>query len=167
MLGFSRTFGYLLKALSLVPDPEGIPVRVSEIARSTGIPRPYLAKLVHMLGKAGTLQTIRGRRGGIRLNRPASEITLRELLELIEGSDVFGRCLLGLTSCDDTEACPSHDLWKTMRETIAQRLETVTLYDVRTYKRFNEAQILEQLAPLPPPQQSSPKQRRVRQAPRH
>ncbi len=112
----------------------------------TGIPRPYLAKLVHVLGKSGALETLRGRRGGIRLAKPASEWTLHELIELFEGADVFERCLLGLTTCDDKEACPSHEFWKAMRETISQRLREITLDDVRHFQRFAEARVGEPLS---------------------
>lgn len=146
MLGFSRSFGYLIKALSCVPDPGNPPARVGDIAKATGIPRPYLAKLVHILGKSGALETIRGRRGGIRLTKPASEWTLHQLIELFEGADVFERCLLGLTTCDDKEACPSHEFWKSMRETISHRLREITLDDVRHFQRFTETRVSEPLS---------------------
>lgn len=117
-----------------MPDPNGVPVRVHQIARNTGIPRPYLAKMVHMLGKAGVLETIRGRKGGVRLAKPATAFTIKDLLEIIEGPDAFTGCLLGLEECSDERACPSHEMWKPVRESLAQQLSQLTLAEARAFE---------------------------------
>ena len=78
--------------------------RVADIARAYNISELFLFKLIKPLVEAGLLQTVRGRRGGIRLGRPAAEITLLEAIKLTEESFALAECFE-----DDGElSCPLH-----------------------------------------------------------
>ena len=74
--------------------------RVSDIARAYGASEPFLFKILHPLVEGGLVQTVRGRNGGIRLARPANQITLAEVVRLTEDS-------FAMAECFDTDAdCP-------------------------------------------------------------
>lgn len=60
-------------------------VQVREISESQGIPEEYLEQLMLSLKRAGLVRSQRGVRGGYILARPASQITVREILEALEG----------------------------------------------------------------------------------
>ncbi|MCS7264594.1 MAG: Rrf2 family transcriptional regulator [Armatimonadetes bacterium] len=60
-------------------------VQVREISESQGIPEEYLEQLMLSLKRAGLVRSQRGVRGGYVLARPASQITVREILEALEG----------------------------------------------------------------------------------
>ncbi|GAB4325429.1 MAG: hypothetical protein Kow0059_21430 [Candidatus Sumerlaeia bacterium] len=135
MLGLSQTLGYAIKALCCVPEPDGCPVAVKNIAACTNIPRPYLAKLIHKLSKAGVIKTIRGNRGGVLLSRPSREIALLEIIRIIEGEDVLNGCLLGMTYCEDKRSCPTHRFWNPIRKKIEQHLMNTTLDEVVLFER--------------------------------
>ncbi|MEX2470439.1 MAG: Rrf2 family transcriptional regulator, partial [Pseudohongiellaceae bacterium] len=96
----------------------------------TGIPKPYLSKIIGRLVSAELVISRRGNRGGIWLARPAAEITLLEIAEKMDGEDFLGRCLLGEEYCSDSRACPTHAFWKKERAQIRKKLAATRLSDV-------------------------------------
>ena len=64
-----------------------------EVSRATSIPETFLAKIFQKLASKGLVRSRRGFRGGFRLARPARRITLREIVEALEGPIRFHRCL--------------------------------------------------------------------------
>lgn len=75
---------YALRLLMyLAVRPEGL-ATIPEVAKAYNISANHLMKVVHQLGQAGYLQTVRGRSGGMRLGRPAEEIGLGELIRHTE-----------------------------------------------------------------------------------
>ncbi|HEX9082816.1 MAG TPA: Rrf2 family transcriptional regulator [Holophagaceae bacterium] len=130
MLPLSQTTGYALRALRCLEEPGGPPILVETIAEFTSIPRSYLSKLVHRLAKRGLVVARRGHHGGVVLARRASEITLEEISEAIDGTSWRSRCLLGLHSCSAETPCVLHDDWAHLRDDILARLGQVTLQDM-------------------------------------
>lgn len=80
----TRHTDYALRVLMQVGLNEGELVRISDIADSFGISRNHLTKIVHQLGTRGYLETLQGRRGGIRLARPTSKIVIGEVVRDFE-----------------------------------------------------------------------------------
>jgi Rrf2 family protein len=70
----------------------GEPVKVSELAGGHGLPTAYLNKQLQALVRAGILESLPGARGGFRLARPASEITMMDVVTAIEGTQDAFRC---------------------------------------------------------------------------
>ncbi|MCG6857237.1 MAG: Rrf2 family transcriptional regulator [Salaquimonas sp.] len=85
-------------------DPEL--VTITQVSEAYGIPRNHLTKIAHELGRAGYLETVRGRGGGMRLARPAGEISLGRLVRLGEGRSPLVECFDRATNqCVITPAC--------------------------------------------------------------
>jgi Rrf2 family protein len=72
--------------------PEGATLPASRLAEYHDVPGPYLAKSLQALAGAGIVTSIPGRRGGYRLSRPASEITLLDVVLAVEGDETLFRC---------------------------------------------------------------------------
>ncbi len=84
----------------------------SRIAQEQRIPPSFLAKIVSQLSVAGLLQTSRGARGGVSLARPASEISLLEVVEAIDGPIYLNECVADNGgSCVFGEDCPMRPVW--------------------------------------------------------
>jgi Rrf2 family protein len=76
--------------LALVPPGRTLPA--ARLAEYHGVPPAYLAKQLQALSQARIVESVPGRKGGYRLVRPASEITLLEVVDAVEGSGPAFRC---------------------------------------------------------------------------
>ena len=82
----SQTAGYAIVALSFLYGRDDEWVLARDIADATGIPRPYLSRILHLLGKSGLILTKLGYRGGVSLSRPPEKITLLEVAKAIDAT---------------------------------------------------------------------------------
>ena len=132
----TRQSNYAIRTLiyCAVNDPDLS--RVADIARAHSISELFLFKLIKPLVSAGLLQTVRGRKGGIRLGRPASEITLLDTILLTEESFSMAECFEeGEGSCPLTGNC---DLNAALREALGAFftvLESHTIADLAGKRR--------------------------------
>lgn len=134
MLALSQTAGYAILALSdlaLCGDEWRLAV---DIATSTGVPRPYLSKILNALVRARLIRAKRGYRGGFMLARSSDQVRLLDIVDAVDGRAWMGRCLLGLEECSDERACPTHEFWKAERARIAECLARLTLRDVAKHE---------------------------------
>jgi Rrf2 family protein len=135
MLSLSRTTGYAILALSCLMEDEDRWVLSKDIAATTKVPGPYLSTVLHALGRSGLVRTKRGYRGGFALARPASGISLLEVVEAVEGPNWQAPCLLGLTSCAQIEACPTHAFWMRELARIERELRKITLAQLGGFRQ--------------------------------
>jgi Rrf2 family iron-sulfur cluster assembly transcriptional regulator len=129
----SRSGEYALLAMLLLAEqPEGDPLRGSDIARALDVPANSLSKLLHQLARAGVLRSTRGPRGGFRLAKPAGDLRLSEALAPIEAARLGRRCLLGRAECRDDAPCAAHDQWSALASHIDRFLGETTLASLRS-----------------------------------
>lgn len=125
----SRTCEYGLRAVlhvaSMRGDRDYVPIR--EIAKKLGLSFHFLTKILQHLGDGGIVHSCRGPTGGVALARPAEGITLRMVIECIQGSDVFEQCVLGLRGCGRIRPCPLHDEWAKQRRRIEALFGGITV----------------------------------------
>jgi Rrf2 family protein len=76
----------LLAVVDLALQPAGTAIQAVQIAERQGISKQYLDQLMLLLRKAGLVESVRGRQGGYKLARPASTITLLDVIVALEGS---------------------------------------------------------------------------------
>jgi Rrf2 family transcriptional regulator, iron-responsive regulator len=85
---------------------DGSHVRVSEIANAYSISELFLFKIIQPLVEAGMIETLRGRNGGIRLAKPAADITLLDVVRVTEDSFAMAECFeSGDIDCPLIDAC--------------------------------------------------------------
>ncbi len=90
-----------------------VPVRVDDIAEALSVPRNYLSKILHELGRAGVLVSYRGPRGGFRLARPAADLSLIDVVGRFDPLGDGQGCLLGRAGgCSEDDPCAAHSRWK-------------------------------------------------------
>ncbi len=122
--------GYAASALGYIALRDDGPVQVREIAQVMQIPAPYLAKIVHQLGRKRFVETRRGVGGGVRLSIDPAKTSLYQLCVALEDPILEPQCLLGLGACDDDDACPAHEFSRDLRRRKLKFLRTTTLLDV-------------------------------------
>jgi len=103
----TRYTDYSLRVLFYLALPSTHLATIEEIAQAYGISKPHLMKAVHQLGRAGFLETLRGRGGGIRLARSPEEIVVGDVVRCTEGR-------MDLAECFDpaTSRCRATSRWK-------------------------------------------------------
>lgn len=131
MVLYSRTCAYAIRALTWLAlrQPEGY-LLAETLGRETAVPRPFLVKILQQLARHDLLVSARGRGGGFALERPASEITLREIVGAIDGEAPQRECVLGLSRCNEQQPCPHHDTWQSIGERIDRYLRQTTLAEM-------------------------------------
>ena len=107
----------------------------TDVSTRTGITLPYLAKIFHAVALAGLVESKRGYRGGFALARPANRISLLDVAEAVEGPNWKAPCVLGLTSCAQVQACPTHEFWMRELARIERELRKTTLAQVGGFRR--------------------------------
>lgn len=103
-------------------------ISLKEIAQRQGISMKYLESIVSLLNKAGELSSQRGKDGGYKLIRPASEYTVAQILKLSEGSLTPVACLdYGTDNCEKSADCITLPMWRKLDGVIEEYLDSVTL----------------------------------------
>ncbi len=106
---------------------EGQTLPVSHIAEFLGVSRAHLAKVFQRLSKAGLVRSTRGPAGGFALTRPASDITLLEVFETMEGPLEETRCLLDKPVCDGKTCCMLGSLLHDVHKRVYDHMAGTTL----------------------------------------
>ena len=109
----TRSSAYALHALMyMVRHSTQLPATAGTIARAEGIPSDYLVKILQQLVKAQFVKAVRGRRRGYVFARAPEQISLLDLLEVVEGHSLFGDCFLRHCQCGGTvENCRIFSAW--------------------------------------------------------
>lgn len=105
-------------------------VELNEIAVQQDIPKHFLSKILQLLVKHKLLCSMKGPTGGFRLPCPPEEIRLIEIVDAIDGLDIFEQCGIGLKRCTDEDPCPIHHEYKRIRERVREVFESRTLVDL-------------------------------------
>jgi Rrf2 family protein len=105
-------------------------VALSAIAERQQLPVAYLEQLFMALRRAGLVDSARGRTGGYRLARAATEISVADVMHAVEEETRMTRCRDGQNACHGDHPCLTHDLWTALGEEINSFLASVTLQDV-------------------------------------
>ena len=100
---------------------------LQEVAAQGNLPSGFLAKIFQKLVRHGMVESHRGVQRGYTLARPPTKITLRQILEAIEGPDLFDRCLFSHRRCGGEGRCVVHPYWGRLRGEVAKQFEQVSL----------------------------------------
>jgi Rrf2 family transcriptional regulator, iron-sulfur cluster assembly transcription factor len=133
---YSKTAKYAVLALAEVAlCPPEKPVSTKQIAASSSVPYPLLAKIVGQLRRANLVRAARGKHGGILLARPAGDITIKDVVIALDGPEVLNDCPLFLAPCNCEKECTMHPLWDPARAAVVKFFEGTTLQDIAEARR--------------------------------
>ena len=105
-------------------------VPLSMIAERQQLSLAYLEQIFLRLRRAGLVESARGRTGGYRLGRPASDINVAEVMTAVEEATRMTRCMEGGAGCLGEERCLTHSLWQALGGQISSFLSGISLQDV-------------------------------------
>lgn len=103
------------------------PVQVGAVAKRQGISVKYLEKLARTLKEGGLIRSLRGARGGHVLARPASEITMGDVVRILEGGLDLVACESARGGCPRLATCGASRLWREASQALLEKLDSITL----------------------------------------
>ena len=128
---------YGVKAMvELAINYDGAPLSIKTISKRQNISEYYLEQLFSPLRKAKLITSIRGAQGGYVLSREPKDITVAEIMYVLEGPIEIAECIDGV-SCDNLDCCATRLLWAKIKNSIDDVMKSVTLQDiVNDYERI-------------------------------
>jgi Rrf2 family protein len=106
------------------------PILLRDISRNQEISEKYLGQIMIPLKAAGLVRAYRGAHGGYRLGRRAAEITLKEIVEVLDGDICLLECVRDSGSCNRIARCVTMSVWHELGERISSFLASMTLEDL-------------------------------------
>ena len=107
----SKTTEYALRAIVYIAlhNDGGHKVGIKEVANELDLPQPFTGKILQDLVRKGVIASAKGPGGGFFLHKPASDVTILEVVRHIDGMEAFKKCGMGMKECSGKHPCPLHN----------------------------------------------------------
>ncbi len=105
-------------------------IPISEISEKLDISFHFLTKIFQKFTKENILISNRGPQGGISFNRPPKSLYIFEVVEIIDGAEIFDKCVIGLPGCGELDPCPMHDNWRLVKDQIKDQFEETNIEEL-------------------------------------
>jgi Rrf2 family cysteine metabolism transcriptional repressor len=106
------------------------PVLLRNIAKNQEISEKYLSKLIIPLKAAGFVNSLRGAHGGYILAKEPVKISIKEIVEVLEGDISPVECVKNPSLCKRVSICPTRDVWCKLNNEISETLKNISLEDI-------------------------------------
>lgn len=116
--------------IDLATNEKDAPVRTTYISERTGITVQFIEQILKPLRQAELVVSKRGATGGYHLNKPASEISLGEIVRIMEGSLSLTDCCDDADMCLRSEICLTRDAWRRVSTVLSNALDSIKLSDI-------------------------------------
>lgn len=121
---------YGVKAMvDLAVNHDGKPVSIKSISQRQNISEYYLEQLFAPLRRAEFIKSVRGAQGGYILNKEAKDITVLDIMDVLEGPIEVSDCLDN-NDCDNMDYCATRTVWVKMKDSIDSVLGAITLQNI-------------------------------------
>lgn len=110
---FSKKCEYGLQAvLYLGAMDEQYTCSADEISNKLNIPKEFTSKILQNLTERGLIESRKGKAGGFKLARKTHNIKLIDVVEAIDGLEIFNNCVMGFSNCTKEKKCLMHEEWQ-------------------------------------------------------
>jgi Rrf2 family protein len=106
------------------------PIFLKDIAEQEDISEKYLSHLVIPLRANGLIYSIRGPHGGYQLRKPPAKITIKDIVQSLEGNISPVECVKNPSICSRSDDCSVRDIWENLYEKIYETLDSISLEDL-------------------------------------
>lgn len=128
MIRLSRLTDYGIVLMAhLAEDESGATHNAREASEATQLPLPVVSKILKTLARGGLLVSHRGAKGGYSLARPAAQISVPEMIEVLEGPIHLTDCTQHPGACSQESSCHVREPWQRINEAVHEALAKVTL----------------------------------------
>ncbi len=136
----SNTSRYAIRAVIYLAlnGKEDSKIGIKQISKELDIPTPFLGKILQTLAKHKLLSSTKGPHGGFGMGKDPYDISLMDIVEVIDGLDDFNACVLGLKTCsDDHVHCSIHRNYAALREELKQLFQTENIGSLADHIKAN------------------------------
>jgi len=140
---FSKACEYAIRAVIFIANKsyEGERCTLAEISKGIDSPVAFTGKILQKLSRGGIVDSKKGPHGGFEVSaRKINRTTLAEIINLMDCSNIFNHCVLGLDQCSDSRPCPVHHKYIPIRNEIIEFVHKTYLKeiisDISTLKTF-------------------------------
>jgi Rrf2 family transcriptional regulator, iron-sulfur cluster assembly transcription factor len=106
-------------------------IGIRKISGDLNIPSPFLAKILQVLAKRKLLSSTKGPNGGFSLAKDSKKITLYDIVTIIDGDDIFHKCLISMRTChEENIPCPVHGKYEPIRNEVIKLFKEQTIDDL-------------------------------------
>ncbi len=117
---------------------------IKKISSDLNLPTPFLAKILQVLVRHKILLSLKGPNGGFSLMKDPREISLLDIVNAIDGTDIFTNCIMHNGSClssiETLNKCPLHDDYNKIRKNLIKLFSTRTIYEL--VKKTNKGELI-------------------------
>lgn len=140
MLRISKLTDYAIIIMAYIGKNADKTLRTNEIASSTNITTPTVAKLLKKLTKANFLSSVRGAMGGYKLAKSTEEISIADIINCVEGQIGLTECSVKEHLCDISSLCNLKQPWMNINAVIFNTLDKYTLNELINVSMLNKQQ---------------------------
>jgi Rrf2 family protein len=116
--------------LDLATHEADKPVRTALLSENTGITVQFIEQIIRPLKKANLIRSVRGAAGGHMLNKSPANISVGEIVRIMEGDINIANCLDCETKCDRSVDCKTRNVWERASRAMEAELNSITLADL-------------------------------------
>ncbi len=129
---FSKSCEYGIRALTIIAKAheQDKKIGIKEICRISNSPESFTAKILQNLVRQNILASQKGPSGGFYFKRKLEDISLIEIINIIDGDAIFNKCGLGLSHCDAKNPCPLHYQYEKVRDELIEMCQNSNLKDL-------------------------------------
>lgn len=142
MLRVSKLTDYGSVILSYMASHPNKTMSAAKLAKGVLLPPATVSKLLKILVKSGLLCSSLGKQGGYKLARPADEISLADIINVLEGPIALTECSVQKGLCRIEDNCEIRQNWRSVNRIIQQSLAQVSLQDMLPVRNKAKAIIL-------------------------
>jgi Rrf2 family iron-sulfur cluster assembly transcriptional regulator len=128
----SKSFGYALRSVLYMAalQNEKKVIQLQEIAEQLDVPKHFLGKVMKRLVKKGIIDSSKGHAGGYALNNKTLSVSVIDILDLIEGEELFSTCVIGFKKCNPGNPCPLHDQFSDTKKQMLNLFSETRIIDL-------------------------------------
>lgn len=134
---FSKACELGLQAVLFLSAKEKRIFNAEEVSNELKVPKEFVSKVLQILTSSGIVGSKKGKNGGFFLAKEPGQIKLINIVESIDGLNVFKSCVLGFPGCSVETPCPVHDKWGKLRDEAFNMLSDETLEHLKE-RTFNK-----------------------------
>jgi len=147
MLSKSTEYGIRALVLIQLQNWENRRPGVAETAEQIEAPVAFTAKILHQLTSRQLLESMKGRGGGFFFKDNQSDLSLYDVILVLEGDRLFTKCGFGLKNCSETKPCPMHDGYMHLRDGLIDLAKNETIATM-AQKVLDGAAVLNRVTPI-------------------